>query len=224
MASSQEFPTAAAAQQLREMWEHKVGERLGPTWDAAFLDWIKKWGYGLVADAVQSVAAPFFSDDGERQPRNVYDVPKYAAVERAEDAEPGMRDCYLVRGKMRKKFFSKDSDDTILELLRRVLRAGISGSEMQRVVDENNTLEDCFADLGVDRTEFRIAMGHPIVDLPVRGRVFIREDEQEWKLWDSYRRKTTGKGLPMNKHFGWFFPTRVPPADEPPKRRSREKV
>jgi hypothetical protein len=43
MASSHESPTLAAARQLREMWEHKTGDRLGPTWDLAFLDWITKW-------------------------------------------------------------------------------------------------------------------------------------------------------------------------------------
>ncbi len=35
----------------------------------------------------------------ERQPPNIRSVPAYAAVEHAEAAEPGMRDCYLVRGR-----------------------------------------------------------------------------------------------------------------------------
>jgi hypothetical protein len=95
---------------------------------------------------------------------------------------------------------------------------------MHRAVDENNTLEDCFADLGIDQTEFRIAMGHPIVDVPAAGRVFVRENEPEWHLWDAYLRRTTGKGAPMNKNFGWFFPTRIPPVDDPPKGRKRRKI
>jgi hypothetical protein len=224
MASSQEIQLAASASQLREMWEHKTGERLGPGWDSAFLDWIKRWGFGLVADAVQSVAASGYSEDGEHRPPNVRDVPRYAAVEQAEEAEPGMRDCYWVRGHMRKKFLSRDSDGEVLALLKAAMRAGIPASEMYRAVEENNTLEDCFAALGVDRTEFRRAMGHPIVDLPTRHRVFIREDEREWQLWDSHLRKMTGKGAPMNKYFGWYFPTRVPPVDAPPKSRSRNRL
>lgn len=222
MASSEEFATATAARQLREMWERKTGERLGPAWDPAFLDWIKKWGYSLVADAVQSVAASGYSEDDERQPPNIRDVPRYAAVEQADEAEPGMGQCYLVRGKMRTKFFCRDSDEDVLRLLRTALRAGVRPSAMHKAVAENNTLEDCFGDLDIGRTEFRIAMGHPIFDAPVKGRVFIRFDEEEWKLWDSHKRKTTGKGLPMNKDFGWFFPTRLPPTDGPPKRRSRD--
>jgi len=224
MASSQENQSAGAARQLREMWEHKTGDRLGPAWDPAFLDWIKKSGFGLVADAVQAAAVSRYSEDGERQTPNISDVPRYAAVLQAEAAEPGMLDCYLVRGRMRKKFYSHDSDDEILALLKAAMRAGVPASEMRRAVDENDTLEDCCASFGVDRTEFRIAMGHPIVDLPVRHRVFIREDEWEWQLWDSHLRKTTGKGAPMNKHFGWYFPTRVPPVDDPPKSRSRSRV
>jgi len=176
MASGQELQLAAAARQLREMWEYKTRERLGPNWDPAFLNWIKKWGFGLVADAVQTVAVSGYSEDGERQSPNIRDVPRYAAVEQAEAAEPGMRDCYLVRGRMRKKFRSDDSDDDMLGLLRAKMRAGISASEMHGAVDESETLEDCFSAMGVDRTEFRIAMGHPIDDRSLRHRVFVRED------------------------------------------------
>jgi hypothetical protein len=220
MDSSQEMQSPAAARQLREIWEYKTSDRLGPAWDAAFFDWIKRYGFPLVADALQLVAAPRFSEDGQRLPPNVRDVPRYAAVEGAEAAEPGMRDCYLVRGQMRKKFYSSDSDDEVLALLKDAMRAGVNAFEMYRAVDESDTLEDCFAALGIDRMEFRIAMGHPIVDLPVRHLVFIREDEPEWRLWDSYLRKTTGKGAQMNKRFGWYFPTRVPPVGGAPKRQS----
>ena len=224
MASGQESPTGAAARQLREMWEHKTGDRLGPSWDPAFMDWIKKWGVGLVADAVQLVAVTGYSEHGEHQQPNFRDVPRFAAVQQADEVERGMLDCYLVRGRMRKKFFCGDSDETILSLLRRALRAGIFGPAMHRAIAENNTLEDCFAEIGIDQIEFRIAMGHPIVDVPTIGCVFIREDEPEWRLWDAYLRRTTGKGAPMNKNFGWFFPTRMPPVDDPPKDRKRYSI
>jgi hypothetical protein len=66
----------------------------------------------------------------------------------------------------------------------------------------------------MDRGEFRVAMGHPVVDLRPRDRVFIKEDDPEWPIWNAYLRKTTGRGAPMNKHFGWFFPSRLPPVDD----------
>jgi hypothetical protein len=224
MASDQEIQSAASARQLREMWEHKTGDRLGSAWDPAFLDWIKKHGFGLVADAVQGVAASRYSADGERVSPNIRDVPKYAAVLHADEAEPGMLDCYLIRGRMRKKFYCDEDDGDILALLRTAMRAGVPASQMRSAVDENETLEDCFVALGVDRTEFRITMQHPIDDLSLRRRVFVREDEPEWRLWDDHLRKTTGRGSPMNKHFGWYFPARTPPGDEATKRRSRGKV
>jgi hypothetical protein len=215
---------SAAGRQLREMWEHKTGDRLGPAWDPAFVDWIKKHSFPLVADAVQRVGAPRYSEDGKRVSPIISDVPRYAAVLQADETEPGMLECYLVRGRMRKKFYCDADDGEILSLLRTSMRAGVRASEMQRAVDETDTLEDCFAMLGVDRTEFRIAMGHPIDDRSLRGQVFVREDEPEWLLWDEHLRKTTGRGAPMNKRFGWHFPTRVPPLDEPPKRRARQRA
>src|SRR5438105_658252 len=137
MASGQEFATGAAARQLREMWEHKTGDRLGPAWDMAFLDWIKKSGFPLVADAIQRVAASRHSEDGKRVPPNVGDVPKYAVVLQADETEPGMLDCYLVRGRMRKKFYCEEDDGDILALLRSAMRAGIRTSEMHSAVEEN---------------------------------------------------------------------------------------
>ncbi|MES5481529.1 hypothetical protein QMZ05_02150 [Bradyrhizobium sp. INPA03-11B] len=203
----------SAARWLRETWEHKTGERLPQVWDAAFLDWIQRYTLPLVTDAIQSVGVAGYSDDGERRAPNIRDVPKYAAVEQAEASEPGMRQCYFVRGRMRKKYFCGDNDEVVLELLRRVKRAGVTGFDMDRAVDDCETLEDCFAALGMDRGEFRVAMGHPVVDLPPRERVYIKEDDPEWPLWNAYLRKKTGRGAPMNKHFGWFFPSRLPPTD-----------
>jgi hypothetical protein len=91
MTSGQEFPTGPAARQLREMWEHKTGDRLGPAWDPAFSDWIKKSSFSLVADAIQRVAAPRYSEDGKRVAPNLGEVPKYAVVLQADEAEPGRR-------------------------------------------------------------------------------------------------------------------------------------
>lgn len=220
MVSVLDFELVAQARTLREMWEQKTGDYLGPAWDGAFADWLRRWGSGLVADAVQLVVASRYSEDGERFAADVRDVPKYAAVEYAEECKPGIRECYLVRGRMRKKFFCDDQDEAVLNLLRVLMEAGVMPAEMNRAVDECLTLEDAFAMLGVDRVEFRIAMGHPIMDVPLRDRVFIREEEDEWRLWDRYLRETTGKGAPINRNFGWFFPSRLPPIVHPKKVRS----
>lgn len=209
--------TPGALRQLREMWEFKANELLGSGWNAAFADWIKKFGLALVTDAVQQASTSRYSEDDKRLPPDIRDVPKYATVAQAEAKEPGMGECYLVRGLMRKKFYCAQNDDDVLELLQRALRAGASPSAMYQAVKENNTLEDCFYSLGIERTEFRIAMGQLVVDLPFRQQVFIREEDPEWLIWNEYLRRTTGKGSPMNKNFGWFFPSPLPPTDQPTK-------
>lgn len=222
---SSNFELAPAALQLREMWENKVwtDSPLGPGWNAAFADWIKKFGFGRVADAIQMATVPRFSEDGERLPPDIRDVARYAAVERAEDREPGTKQCYLVRGRMRLKFYCEEHDNEVLALLKRVMRAGVSASAMHDAVDECDTLEDCFLSLGIERYEFRIAMGHAIVDLPTRRQVFVRVEDPEWRLWDAYLRKTTGKGSPINRQGGWYFPSRFPPSDMPPKTMRRKR-
>jgi hypothetical protein len=90
----------------------------------------------LVADAVQRASVVGYSEDGERLPPNIRDVPKYAAVDQAEDGEPGMRDCYFARGRMRQKFYYEEDDNEVLSLLRRAMRAGVSPSEMHQAIDE----------------------------------------------------------------------------------------
>lgn len=221
MTERQPLPNlAAAARSVREMWQHKTGEYLPSTWDPTIINWVERFGLPLVSDAVQAVADSGFSEDGKRHPAAVLDIPRYATVEQAEAAEPGMKDCYFIRGRMREKFYTKDDEGPIIGFLSEVMRGGMSVSAMHQAVDDNETLEDCFAQLGVDRTVFRVAMGHPIVDRPVRHQVFISEHEPEWRLWDAYLRKTTGRGSPMNKHFGWHFPTRTPPVEQTPRRRS----
>jgi hypothetical protein len=204
------------------MWESRTRERLSPAWDAAFVDWLSKFDLPLLIDAIQAVTDSAHLENSllplpERKPPNIRDVPKYAAVEQAEAAEPGMRDCYLVRGRMRNKFYGGD-DGEIIAVLVKAMRDGMSTSTMHKAVDDTDTLEDCCAALGVDRTEFR-----KIFDAPVNRQVFVREDEPEWRLWDAHLRRTTGRGSPMNKHFGWHFPTRVPPTDKAPKQRSRQR-
>lgn len=218
-----DFEAPSAAHQLRAMWEYKAwdNEPLGPGWNDAFADWIKKFGFGRVADAVQMASAPRFSEDGKRLPCNVRDVPRYAAVEWADDQEPGMKDCYLVRGRMYLKFFYEEHDNEVLKLLRRAMRAGVSASAMHDAVDENEALEDCFAAMGIDRTEFRFAMGHPIVELRPKDLVFVRVEDAEWRIWDAYLRRTTGKGAPINRNGGWYFPSRLPPTDPVPKKKAK---
>jgi hypothetical protein len=128
MISSDSEVSPAAARQLQEMWEFKaVSERpLGPGWTAAFADWVNKFGFGRVADAVQMASAPRFADDGKRLPPDIRDVPKYAAVERADEREPGMKECYFTRGRMRLKYYYEEDDNEVLKLLRRAMRAGVS--------------------------------------------------------------------------------------------------
>jgi hypothetical protein len=212
--------SSGAVRQVREMWENKTGQFLGPRWNAAFEDWIKKYGVPRVIDAIQKASIVKFSDDGERISPNILDVPAYAHVEQADDDESGMGECYLLRGKMRVKFhYAEQNDGDVLMLLRRALRAGVSSSAMRRAVEENDTLEDCFVSLGTERVEFRITMGQSIVDLKPKGRFFIGVDTPEWRAWDEFGRKTRGKGWPINKEFGWYFPTQWPPADLPPKKK-----
>jgi hypothetical protein len=211
-----------AVRQLREMWENKTWKRLGSGWNAAFADWIEKFGFGLVADAVQAASVASYSEDDERLPPDIRDVPKYAAVQQAEEREPGMRDCYLVRGRMRQKFYCEEDDSEVLSLLRRAMRAGVSASAMHQAVDDNNTLEGCLISMGIDRVEFRVAMGHPIVDLTSNDQVFISEKDPEWRIWGAYWYRTKGVGPPMNKDFGWFFPSWLPPTDPPSKRAPRK--
>jgi hypothetical protein len=222
---SSDFANETAARQLREMWEHKdwTEEPLGPGWNAAFSDWIKKFGFSRVADAVLMASVPRTSEDGERLPRDIRDVPKYAAVERAEDREPGMKQCYLARGHMRHKFYYEEDDNEVLNLLRQAMRAGVTASAMHEAVDENDTLEDCFLAIGIERWEFRVAMGHPIADLPTKLQVFIRVEDPEWRVWDAHLRRTTGKGSPISQRGGWYFPSRLPPSDVPPKKMKRKR-
>ena len=168
------------------------------------------------------MSAPRFSEGGKRRPPDIRDIPKFAAVEKAEEREPGMRGCYRVRGRMRKKFYCTENDDDVLALLRRLLRDGVSPTAMHQAVDGADTIEECFVSLGLDRVEFRIAMGQSIDDVLSKRLILIREEDPEWRLWDTHWRRTRGTSLPMNKQFGWYVPSRLPPADPPTKRAARQ--
>jgi hypothetical protein len=195
---------------LRMMWQRKTGERLPKVWDAAFQSWIEAYGMSFVEDAIQRVVADTWDPETEtRKTPNIRDVPRYATVYHAEEAEPGMRDCYLVRGRIRRKFYVSD-DVELLGILRDAMRSGMSAAAMHGAVTCNETFEGCCADLGVGCIEFKEIFGGAD-PLPVPDKVFIREDEPEWRLWDAYLRRTTGKGAPMNRRFGWLFPSRLPP-------------
>lgn len=132
-----------------------------------------------------------------------------------------MRACYLVRGRMRVKFVCEESDGEVLSLLKKAMRAGVSPSAMHEAVEENNTLEGCFVSMGIERFEFRVAMGDPIVDLSSKRKVFISEKDPEWRIWNAHLRGTRSIDPPMNKDFGWFFPSRLPPTDPQPRKPSR---
>lgn len=210
-----EGSSLAAARRLREMWEHKTEERLGTVWDAAFEGWIEKCGYARVADAVQRVVAKRYIDlRAGRPPTDVGSVLRYAMVLRAEDREPGSLDCYMIRGRMREKFYMEEDENVIATLL----YSGRSARAMHRAVDENDTLEGFYADIGVERSPLP-----RFLENVVPGKVLVRESDPEWPLWVDYYRKTRGQSPPMNKQFGWYFPSRLPPADFSSKRSARRR-
>ena len=186
------------------------GERLPKVWDAAFESWIAVYGMAMVEDAIQRVVTDVWNPVTRPADPSIRDVPRYAAVLRSEEAEPGMHDCYMVRGRAKAKYVYIDGHE-LLDILRNAMRDGISASTMHDTVTNNETYEGCCADLGIGASEFRRMFGS---DEPPADKVFIREDQPEWRAWDAYLRQTTGRGAPMNQRFGWFFPSRLPPADK----------
>lgn len=102
------------------------------------------------------------------------------------------------------------------------MRAGVRASEMYEALENNNTIEDFFLAIGIERYEFRIAMGQPVVDIKRKERIFISMDDPKWPAWDAYWRKTKGVGAPINKNFGWFFDSHNPPDDQPKKRKPKK--
>jgi uncharacterized protein YdaU (DUF1376 family) len=45
----------------------------------------------------------------------------------------------------------------------------------------------------------------------VGGSVHVQIDTPQWAAWQAHLRKTTGKGSPQDKSFGWSFPSLWPP-------------
>jgi hypothetical protein len=46
------------------------------------------------------------------------------------------------------------------------------------------------------------------------GPVRIQLDTPEWLAWQAYLKKTTGRGSPQDRDFGWIFPSLWPPGYE----------
>jgi hypothetical protein len=42
-------------------------------------------------------------------------------------------------------------------------------------------------------------------------KVHVKADTLQWEAWQTYRKKTTGKGTPIDKRFGWYFESEWPP-------------
>jgi len=172
--------TRASARVLREMWEHKTDERLSAAWEGPLVSAIEKYGYSHMEDALQAVAARLLRhlrSSAEPPPVSIGDVVAYAAVSHADELEPGVGECYLIRGHVRKKFIGGDDGEMLAALLN-AMRNGMSVSAMHKALDENDTLEDCFAALGVERS--------PLLDIfaaaKVRKKVLVRFDEPECVL------------------------------------------
>jgi hypothetical protein len=91
---------AGMARQFREMWWYKTGEWLDPEiWDPVLVDWIKEFGQPVLVDAILQVKERSVLKNSVP---NTNDVPRFAKVLQADDREPGMGDCYLMRGQVRK--------------------------------------------------------------------------------------------------------------------------
>jgi hypothetical protein len=198
---------------VREIWEGKTGEWLSKKWDAAIAKWITEFEFSLVIDAISAVVGYAHRFDATLPPSkrpvpSILDVPKFAFVLRADEKEPGMLDCYLLRGRIMTKFLYVDPNDMIT-ILAAAMRGGMSIGAMRRAVDNNETLEGLCTALGVENFEYQeMFCGPPTIE---QKNVFIREDQPEWRAWQSYLLNTTGTGSPMNKQFGWRFPTQWPP-------------
>ena len=198
---------AINARALREMWLYKTGENLGHAWDPVLDKWLRVFGYGLLADCVQEVAL---------RGRDILDVARFAAVTFADEKQPGMKQCYLMRGRIMKKFafYRWDFENRAL-LLKFLADTTLEGSVRHNLVwtaiDRSDTLEQLVDELAGLSDQGPIVT--PSFSAPfIRDQsVFVREGTPEWDAWQRYRYYTTGKGTPMDRNFGWHFPTRFPP-------------
>jgi uncharacterized protein YdaU (DUF1376 family) len=48
-------------------------------------------------------------------------------------------------------------------------------------------------------------------ELIVTKKIHVKFDTPQWKAWQEYLKKSTGKGTPTDKHFGWYFDSEWPP-------------
>jgi hypothetical protein len=188
---------AGRVRQLCEMWWQKTNEDLDPAiWDRVLIGWIKQFNQAQLADAIQRVVAKAIWNKGSP---NILDVPYFAKVLQADDREPGMGNCYFVRGAMRKKYYRDDEGDKkLLALLAEAMRRGVSADEMYTAVEENDNLRDCLGALGIDPKDYE-GLGRQSSKL-----IFVRGDTPAFKMWDDQYRKETGRGVPLNSRFGWY--------------------
>jgi hypothetical protein len=123
-----------------------------------------------------------------------------------------MGPCYFVRGEMRKKYYRDDEEvEKILALLAKAMRKGVPTDDMYAAVEENDNLRDCLAAIGIDPKEYEDLGGQ------TSRLIFVRGDTPAFKMWDAHYRKETGRGIPMNSRFGWYFPSEFPPSQGSPK-------
>jgi hypothetical protein len=154
---------------VREIWEGKTGEWLSKKWDAAIAKWITEFEFSLVIDAISAVVGYAHRFDATLPPSkrpvpSILDVPKFAFVLRADEKEPGMLDCYLLRGRIMTKFLYVDPNDMIT-ILAAAMRGGMSIGAMRRAVDNNETLEGLCTALGVENFEYQeMFCGPPTIE------------------------------------------------------------
>jgi hypothetical protein len=115
--------------------------------------------------------------------------------------------------------FSEPEDEALVDdiLARRATR--LSWSDMRRLVGlcRDVARMDVAKFNPLNDGAFVDAERSPLVSLldamrnATRQKVFIRESDPEWPLWQAHLRRTIGRGSPINRQFGWYFPTRLPP-------------
>lgn len=48
-------------------------------------------------------------------------------------------------------------------------------------------------------------------DANVVPKIHVKMGTPQWEAWQEYKKKTTGKGTPTDKNFGWYFDSEWPP-------------
>ncbi|WP_342724205.1 hypothetical protein AAFG07_34815 [Bradyrhizobium sp. B097] len=128
-------------------------------------------------------------------------------MQQADDRDPGMGDRYLARGQMRIMYrLVEEEDPKLLQLVADAMRKGVPTDDFFETIEENETLRDCLAALGIDPKECE-GLGREKTPL-----VFVSGDSPAFKMWEAHYRKEAGHGVPLNNRFGWYFPSEYPPA------------